>query len=81
MFPLKDENPTRITPFVTFLIIAASALIYFGPQEGVADELRALDFNLEYAAIPCEIRTGEPLSGRGGRGDLRAGQLRGLRRE
>ncbi|MDH4280754.1 MAG: rhomboid family intramembrane serine protease [Acidimicrobiia bacterium] len=62
MFPLKDENPTRITPFVTFLIIATCALIYFGPQEGVADELRALDFNLEYAAIPCEIRTGEPLS-------------------
>ncbi len=62
MLPLKDENPISITPFVTFLIIAACALIYFGPQEGVADEAQAVDFNLEYAAIPCEIRTGEPLS-------------------
>ncbi len=62
MIPLKDENPTTITPFITFLIIAACVLIYFGPQQGVADEARALDFNLEYAAIPCELRTGEPLS-------------------
>ncbi len=62
MLPLKDENPISITPFITFLIIAACAAIYFGPQQGVADELEALDFNLEYAAIPCEIRTGVPLS-------------------
>jgi len=62
MIPLKDENPIRITPFITFAIIAACVLMYFGPQEGVADEARALDFNLEYAAIPCELRTGDPLS-------------------
>ncbi len=62
MLPLKDENPISITPFITFLIIAACTLIYFGPQEGVADEQQALEFNLEYAAIPCEIRTGDPLS-------------------
>ena len=62
MLPLKDENPISITPFITFLIIIACGLIYFGPQEGVADDVRALDFNLEYAAIPCEIRTGDPLS-------------------
>lgn len=62
MIPLKDENPIRITPFITFAIIAACILVYFGPQEGVGDEARALDFNLEYAAIPCELRTGDPLS-------------------
>ncbi len=62
MIPLKDENPISITPFVTFALIAACVLIYFGPQGGLADEREALDFNLEYAAIPCEIRTGEPLS-------------------
>ncbi len=62
MLPLKDENPISITPFITFGIIAACVLIYFGPQQGVADELEALEFNLEYAAIPCELRTGDPLS-------------------
>ncbi|MDH3292879.1 MAG: rhomboid family intramembrane serine protease [Acidimicrobiia bacterium] len=62
MIPLRDENPTRISPFITFAIIAACVLIYFGPQQGVVDETQAIDFNLEYAAIPCELRTGDPLS-------------------
>ncbi len=62
MLPLRDENPITVTPFITVLVIVACALIYFGPQEGAVDELQALEFNLEYAAIPCEIRTGDPLS-------------------
>jgi len=62
MFPLRDENPITITPFVTYLIIIACMYVFFGPQDAVADEGRAMDFNLEYAAIPCELRTGDPLS-------------------
>ncbi len=62
MLPLKDENPTSTTPFVTFAIIAACVLIFFGPQGGASDQQEALAFNLEYAAIPCEIFTGESLS-------------------
>ena len=62
MLPLKDENPITITPFITFAIIIACIYIYFGPQEGVADQNDAISFNLEYAAIPCELRTGDPLS-------------------
>lgn len=62
VIPLRDENPTSRTPLLTFLFIAACIAAYFGPQEGVSDEVQALEFNLEWAAIPCEIQTGEPLS-------------------
>lgn len=77
MIPLRDENPTIRRPIVTLAIIAACIAAYFGPQRGVSDDLEALEFNLEYAAIPCEIQTGEPLSQREiidtfGRGDEEA---------
>lgn len=62
MIPLRDENPTSRTPFITLLIISACLGAYFGPQQGVSDEAQALEFNLEWAAIPCEIQTAEPLS-------------------
>lgn len=62
MLPLKDENPTSRTSFVTFGIIALCVLVFFGPQSGASDAEEALRFNLEYAAIPCEIFTGESLS-------------------
>lgn len=62
MLPLKDENPTTTTPFVTLAIILACIAVYFGPQGAVGDEVEALEFNLEYAAIPCELSTGDPLS-------------------
>ncbi len=62
MIPLKDENPTTRKPLLTFVIIAACVAAYFGPQQGLRDQTDALLFNLEYAAIPCEIKTAEPLS-------------------
>ncbi len=62
MIPLKDENPTTRRPILTFVIIIACVAAYFGPQGGVTDQFEALSFNLEYAAIPCELKTGEPLS-------------------
>lgn len=62
MIPLKDENPTTRTAFVTVAIIIACIAVYFGPQQGLADEIQAVEFNLEYAAIPCELSTGESLS-------------------
>ncbi|MGB5759918.1 MAG: rhomboid family intramembrane serine protease [Acidimicrobiales bacterium] len=62
MLPLKDENPTTRTPVMTLVIIVACVAAYFGPQQGLADQTDAILFNLEYAAIPCELNTGEPLS-------------------
>lgn len=62
MFPLKDENPTTRTPFLTVLILIACVGAYLGPQSAVTDQRESLEFNLQWAAIPCELRTAEPLS-------------------
>lgn len=64
MLPLRDENPTRRTPFVTVAIIGACLWLFFAWQpffsERPAEE--SLLFTLENAAIPCEIIQGEPLT-------------------
>jgi membrane associated rhomboid family serine protease len=61
LFPIRDLNPTRITPVVTILIIALSAYVYFfiQPEQGTSEEIR---FLYERAAVSCEITTGQPLS-------------------
>ncbi len=77
MIPLRDENPTRRLPVVTVLLILINIGIYFLVQPqgqqllGQVDvdmsdpdlvDREATRFNFEYAAIPCEVITGEPLS-------------------
>ncbi len=71
-----DENPTRRKPVVTLVIIGACLWVYFfwqpnfGESESVAVQTpagvvqmdEALAFNLENAAIPCEVVQREPLS-------------------
>ncbi len=74
MLPLRDENPTERTPIVTVLLILACVGVYLFAQAGldglsevatpvgtvqVDSELR---FNLEVAAIPCEIVSQRPLT-------------------
>ncbi|MBW3556404.1 MAG: rhomboid family intramembrane serine protease [Actinobacteria bacterium] len=73
MIPLKDENPTRTTPVVTLLLIAACILTWFfvqnpdpltavvGPQTE-REAARQQDFTYRRAAVPCEVVTGQPLS-------------------
>ena len=61
MFPLKDVNPTRITPYVTFGFIVANLLVFFliqGRQTPAEQE----EFLYRRAAIGCEITTLQPLS-------------------
>ena len=61
MIPIRDVNPTRTTPFLTWALIAACVIVYFGFQtyESPADEAR---FLYRRAAISCEITQGEALS-------------------
>jgi membrane associated rhomboid family serine protease len=53
MFPLKDDNPTAITPIITWMLIALNVLIFFyqvslGPG---GEQL----FVYQYGAIPAVI--------------------------
>ncbi|WP_017318901.1 rhomboid family intramembrane serine protease [Mastigocladopsis repens] len=53
MFPLYDENPTRITPFLTYGLIGMNVLVFF-------HELSLPDAQLEqffhlYAVVPREL--------------------------
>ncbi len=77
VIPLRDQNPTRRVPVVTVALILLNIGIYLlvqpqGQQllgqvetdmaDPDAADRDATRFNFEYAAIPCEVITGEPLS-------------------
>jgi membrane associated rhomboid family serine protease len=72
VIPLKDENPTRHLPWLTIVLIVANIGIYFFIQEGPIEFLASTQtseeqrediiFNLENAAIPCEVTQGRPLT-------------------
>jgi len=60
LLPIRDINPTVIRPVVTVALIVINVFVFFGfqPQDSQAEADR---FAYEYAAIPCEIRSGDPL--------------------
>ena len=60
VIPLRDDNPTTRFALVTLLLIAVNVFVYFAVQpHGGVDEA---EFILERAAIPCELRQGDPLT-------------------
>jgi membrane associated rhomboid family serine protease len=73
VIPLHDANPARRFPLVTILLLLLNVGVYFlvqpatGEIEQVQVEGRSgaidgqLAFNLERAAIPCEVVEGRPL--------------------
>ncbi|MEO6121633.1 MAG: rhomboid family intramembrane serine protease [Acidimicrobiales bacterium] len=63
MIPLKDDNPTTSTPVITGILIAACVAVFvlIQPRSGSPD-LDQVRFNLETAAIPCEVTQGRPLT-------------------
>ncbi len=74
MLPLRDENPTSRTTFVTWIIMALciGAFVFAQGGRGEIDVVSTdagdfridheLRFNLEVAAVPCEIQQGRPLT-------------------
>jgi len=69
LLPIRDINPTRITPIATFALIAINIFAFFvwqpSPETGEGEE-----FLYERAAIACELTTGDPLTLR----EIRTGQ-------
>jgi membrane associated rhomboid family serine protease len=61
VFPIRDVNPTRITPWVTLLLIVGNVAIFFLVQATDSPEEQA-EFLYRRAAIACEVTTGSPLS-------------------
>jgi membrane associated rhomboid family serine protease len=60
LLPIRDLNPTRITPVITLVLIAANILVFYLVQgRGSPDDQEA--FVYERAAIACEVTTGAPL--------------------
>ncbi len=62
VLPLRDFNPTRRTPVITYALILACVGTYLFAQSPVAGTAEDIRFTYEYAAIPCELTTGQPLS-------------------
>ena len=75
MLPLRDENHARRPGVVTWALIAACIVVYLFvqqqpgevevvPVEGVGgvEVDSSLSFTLEYAAVPCEVVQGRPLT-------------------
>lgn len=84
MLPLKDDNPTRITAWMTFLLIVACVGVYFFVQPPSSERMldqSANRFTYSRAAIPEELTTGEPLTVRevAGRDPLAASSCENVR--
>jgi membrane associated rhomboid family serine protease len=62
VLPFHDDNPVRSPPVVTWLIIVACLGVYFFWQPTpFASDTADVEFNVENAAIPCELVEGRPL--------------------
>lgn len=60
VIPIRDENPTRRFPVVTVALVAVNLYVYFFVQMPKSDA-QDLEFLYRYAAVPCEVTTGEPV--------------------
>ena len=60
MLPIRDDNPTTLTPFVNWAIIGVCVVVYVFVQPQDSNQLA--EFLYRDAAIPCELVTMEPLS-------------------
>jgi membrane associated rhomboid family serine protease len=81
MFPLRDENPTELVPFVTFLIIMVNAAVWIFVQGagGAGGGEAFLGSLCDYGAIPGELTGTLPAGTRVDLGPSATCRLGGLR--
>jgi len=60
MFPLRDENPTLLTPYFTIALIAANVVIWLYVQGAGLSDVALAESVCRFGAIPAELtgRTG-----------------------
>ena len=61
MIPLRDENPTSSRAWITIALIIANVAVFVLIQPR-ADAGSDIEFSFKYAAIPCEVVQGRPLT-------------------
>ncbi len=59
MIPIRDANPTAIRPFINWMLIAGALWVFFFQQPQTPPD--SVAFVYEWAAIPCELTTLDPL--------------------
>ena len=59
MFPLRDHNPSGRTPYVTYALMAANILVFFGMLTLYVDVQSLNAAYGSYAMIPARISSGE----------------------
>jgi membrane associated rhomboid family serine protease len=62
LFPIRDINPTRITPIITIGLIVVNVVVFFFWQPQADDVDASTVFLYEHAAVACELTTNEPIS-------------------
>jgi membrane associated rhomboid family serine protease len=73
VIPLRDEKPTSTRPVITLLLIAVCVVVYFfvepigqvslvGHSTSATAQQAANEFSYHYAAIPCELVRGRPVT-------------------
>lgn len=60
MFPLRDENPTLLTPYFTIALIALNVVVWLYVQGAGLSDVALADAVCRFGAIPAELtgRTG-----------------------
>lgn len=55
MFPLRDDNPTLLTPWTTFVLIAVNLLVWVYVQGAGFSDVALADSICRYGTIPAEV--------------------------
>lgn len=60
MFPIRDHNPSRHTPYVTYALLAINILVFLAYYPALSSDPRAIGaFWDSWAIVPAEITAGE----------------------
>ena len=57
MFPIRDHNPSKIVPYVSYALIAINIVVWL--LFGLRSEEAIWEFYRDYALVPAEVMAGE----------------------